>query len=110
MWPPVARPPLLRPLQALEAHDVRFLPQATSWTLETDDALVFDVVFEPAGTAGYADLLQDAETVDLGDDLVARVASPRDLIRMKHAAGRPKDLAQIPALMATLEEWRRRGE
>jgi hypothetical protein len=27
---------------------------------------------------------------------------------MKQAAGRPKDLAQIPALEATLEEQRRR--
>jgi hypothetical protein len=29
---------------------------------------------------------------------------------MKQAAGRPKDLAQIPALEATLEERRRRGQ
>jgi hypothetical protein len=90
--------------------DAPFLAEAVPWTLETRDGLPFDVVFEPAGTAGYADLVQDAATLDLGDGLVVAVASLRDLIRMKQAAGRPKDLAQIPALEATIEERRRRGE
>jgi hypothetical protein len=31
-----------------------------------------------------------------------------DLIRMKEAAGRPKDLAQLPALKQTLEVARKR--
>ena len=90
--------------------DASFLRAGSSWTLETRDGLSFDVIFEPAGTAGYADLVQDAKSLDLGDGLVAPVASLRDLIRMKQAAGRPKDLAQIPALEATMEERRRRGE
>ena len=90
--------------------DAVFLGEATSWTLETGDGLAFDLVFEPAGTAGYEDLVQDAATLDLGDGLVARIASLRDLIRMKQASARPKDLAQIPALVATLEERRRRDE
>lgn len=167
----MARPTLLRPLEALEAHGVRyvvigavaaiaqgypltthdldvtpardpenlerltealrdlgvklrvtdgpavefpleapFLGEAASWTLETADGLWFDVIFEPAGTAGYADLVRDAATLDFGAGLVTQVASLRDLIRMKQAAGRPKDLAQIPALQATLEQWRRRSE
>jgi hypothetical protein len=87
-----------------------FLGKATSWTLETQDGLWLDVVFEPAGTTGYADLVQDAAILDLGEGMVVAVASLRDLIRMKQAAGRPKDLAQIPALEATLEQWRERGE
>jgi hypothetical protein len=90
--------------------DVSFLGESVSWTLETRDGLWFDVMFEPAGTAGYADLVQDAVTLDVGEGLVVAVASLRDIIRMKHAAGRPKDLAQIPALEATLEERRTRGE
>lgn len=89
--------------------DASFLAESSSWTLETRDAIPFDLVFEPAGTAGYGDLAQDAATLDLGDGLLAQVASLRDLIRMKQAAGRPKDLAQIPALVATLEERRSRG-
>ncbi|HET8740999.1 MAG TPA: hypothetical protein VFM41_00125 [Gaiella sp.] len=76
------------------------------WTLETADGNTFDLHFEPAGTSGYADLAQDALRLDLGDGLAVAVASLRDLIRMKQAAGRPKDLAQIPALVATLEQQR----
>ena len=90
--------------------DAAFLGGAASWALETRDGLSFDVIFEPAGTAGYPDLVQDAATLDLGDGLEVAVASLRDIVRMKQAAGRPKDLAQIPALMATLEERERRGE
>jgi hypothetical protein len=89
--------------------DASFLGEATSWALETHDGLSLDVIFEPSGTAGYADLVQDAATLDLGDGLLVQLASLRDIIRMKQAAGRPKDLAQIPALEATLEERRRRG-
>lgn len=89
--------------------DPVFLGQGSSWTLETVDGTAFDLVFEPAGTSGYPDLVQDAATLDLGEGLEVAVASLRDLIRMKQAAGRPKDLAQIPALVATLEEQRRRS-
>ena len=91
------------------AAEPELLGESASWTFETREGVAFDVMFEPAGTAGYTDLLQDATTLDLGDGLIARVASLRDIIRMKQAAGRPKDLAQIPALEATLEERRRRG-
>jgi hypothetical protein len=90
--------------------DAEFLAKSTTWTLETRDGVLFDLIFEPAGTAGYADLVQDAITLDLGEGLVVQVASLRDLIRMKQASGRPKDLAQIPALEATLEAQRRRAE
>jgi hypothetical protein len=90
--------------------DAALLAEATSWTFETSDGLSFDVIFEPAGTAGYADLAHDAVTLDLGEGLLVPVASLRDLIRMKQAAGRPKDLAQIPALEATMEAERRRAE
>ena len=52
-----------------------FLAEATSWTLETHDGLSFDVIFEPAGTAGYADLVQDAATLDLA--MASSSRSPR---------------------------------
>jgi hypothetical protein len=87
--------------------DAGFLGQGASWTLETADGLAFDLVFEPAGTSGYPDLAQDAAILDLGEGLLVAVASVRDLIRMKQAAGRPKDIAQIPALEATLEQQRK---
>lgn len=88
--------------------DAGFLGQGLEWTLVTLDGDSFDLLFEPAGTSGYADLAQDAVRLDLGDGLEVAVASLRDLIRMKQAAGRPKDLAQIPALLATLEARRER--
>lgn len=88
--------------------DALFLQEAASWNLETRDGVSFDVIFEPAGTAGYTDLVQDAVRLDLGEGLVAAVASLRDIIRMKQATGRPKDIAQIPALMETLEQLRAR--
>ena len=48
----------------------------------------------PAGTLGYDDLMKSAVDVDL-DGLVVAVASIDDLIRMKRAAGRPRDLAEL---------------
>ena len=63
-------------------------------------------MFTPAGTGGYADLKRDADLMDLGDGLVVLVASLRDVIRSKEAAGREKDIAQLPILRRTLEEIR----
>jgi hypothetical protein len=44
----------------------------------------------------------------LGKGLVVTVASLRDVIRSKEAAGRDKDLAQLPLLRRTLEQIRER--
>ncbi|MGH2596838.1 MAG: hypothetical protein ACRDH7_12850 [Actinomycetota bacterium] len=57
----------------------------------------------PAGTLGYDDLTKDAVAVDL-DGLVVSVASLDALIRMKRAAGRPRDLAELEILGALREE------
>jgi hypothetical protein len=86
----------------------RSLTKAAIWTLRTDLGDL-DLVIEPAGTQGYDDLRRDAETVDLGDGLVVQVASVRDLIRMKEASGRAKDMAGLPALRAVLERTERSG-
>jgi hypothetical protein len=80
--------------------DADFLGRMDVWTLTTD-AGDLDIVFAPAGTRGYRDLLADAMEVDLGARVL--VASLRDVIRSKEAAGRPKDIAQLPALRQTLE-------
>lgn len=85
--------------------DPRLLAQSDLWSLTTD-AGDLDLVFTPAGTAGYSDLRRDALELDLGVSVL--VASLRDVIRSKEAAGRPKDLAQLPALRQTLEVLRRR--
>jgi hypothetical protein len=85
----------------------RFLRDVLSWTLETRLGDL-DLVFEPAGTGGFEDLKRDALDVDLGDGVVVSMASLRDVIRMKEAAGREKDQAQLPALRRTLELIRER--
>jgi hypothetical protein len=85
--------------------DARMLAQADVWTFTTRYGDL-DLVFTPAGTRGYPDLRRDAVEIDLGVPVL--VASLRDVIRSKEAAGRPKDLAQLPALRQTLEVIRER--
>ncbi len=52
--------------------------------------------FRPTGTEGYEDLATNAIVVHFaGHDVV--VAALADVVRSKEAAGRPKDLATLPA-------------
>ncbi len=76
-----------------------------SWTLITT-AGDLDLVFMPAGTAGYDDLAQSASGLAITDegDLIVQVAALADIIRSKEAAGRDKDRAALPLLRRTLEE------
>ena len=66
----------------------------------------FDISFLPAGTTGYEDLVRKAVQVDL-EPVIVPVAALEDVIRSKRAAGRPKDLEQIPTLEALLQEIRK---
>jgi hypothetical protein len=83
------------------------LSGAETWTLTTS-AGDLDIAFTPAGTRGYDDLRREASDVRLDRSLVVSVASLRDVIRSKEAAGRDKDLAQLPLLRRTLEQIRDR--
>ncbi len=62
-----------------------------------------DLLGVPAGTTGYDDLRANAVDVDL-DGMVVAFASLDDLIRMKRAAGRPRDLAELEILGALRDE------
>ena len=62
-----------------------------------------DVLAMPSGTLGYGDLAKDAQLLDL-NGLNVLVASRDDLIRMKLASGRPKDLIEAEILGALREE------
>jgi hypothetical protein len=85
--------------------DARTLRAGDAFTLQTD-AGDLDLLGTPAGTDGYADLARTATLTDLGGVRVL-VTAVDDLIRMKRAAGRPKDLIEVEVLGALRDE---RGE
>jgi len=78
--------------------DVRTLRHTSILCLETDLGIV-DVLAAPDGAPPYAELRARAERMSLGDFAIL-VASIEDLIAMKRAAGRNKDLADIDELEA----------
>jgi hypothetical protein len=82
--------------------DARTLRAGDSFTFSTD-AGAFDIIGTPAGTTGYDDLERSAEPTDL-DGVTVLVAAIDDLIRMKRAAGRPKDRIELEVLGALREE------
>lgn len=69
----------------------------------TTDLGDLDLLALPAGVAGYDELARSAELVDLGDTSVL-VTTLDDLIRMKTAAGRAKDRAEVEILAALRDE------
>jgi hypothetical protein len=82
--------------------DARRLRASDTFTLETD-AGDLDLLGSPAGTDGFADLARGASRTNLGG-IDVLVASVDDLIRMKRAAGRPKDLIEVEVLGALRDE------
>ena len=85
--------------------DPGLLENAAVWTLITKHGDL-DLVVSPAGTAGYQDLIRDADELKVATepDLAVQVASLADVIRSKEAAGREKDRAALPLLE---EPWKR---
>ena len=78
---------------------------ANSQTLPlTTNAGALDLLAVPAGTRGFDELAANAATFDLGESLLVTVCSLDDLIRMKRAAGRPKDRIELEVLTAVREE------
>ena len=61
-----------------------------------------DIIYRPAGTRGFRDLAKSTLPQDTGSAQV-QVASLEDVIRSKQAAGRPRDLEQLPTLRRLLE-------
>lgn len=82
--------------------DGQTLAAGDSFTFVTDVGDL-DVLGTPAGVAGYGDLLPNSVVVDL-DGVKVRVAALDDLIRMKRAAGRPRDRAHLEILLALRDE------
>lgn len=82
--------------------DVPFLRSAERFTFVTSFGPL-DLLVAPDGTDGYADLVRTADEVAIGDVRVL-VASIDDLIRMKEAAGRPKDRYALELLEVLRED------
>lgn len=71
--------------------------------LRSTDVGGIDILAMPAGVEDYEELVREAVPVDLGDVVVQVCALP-DLIAMKRAAGRPKDLIEVEVLSALRDE------
>lgn len=86
--------------------DARTLASGDSFTFTTDLGDL-DCLGTPTGTNGYEDLKQAAEPMKVGG-IEILVTSLDDLIRMKRAAGRPKDRIEVEILGAVRDERGRR--
>jgi hypothetical protein len=83
--------------------DRRTLERGDSFTFTTDYGDL-DILGTPAGVTGFDELDANAVDADLDAGLTVRVASLDDLIRMKRAAGRPKDRVELEILGALRDE------
>jgi hypothetical protein len=82
--------------------DARTLRAGDAFTFTTDVGWL-DLLGTPSGTSGFDDLARTADAFDLFEQRVL-VASVEDLIRMKRAAGPPKDLLAVEELGALRDE------
>ncbi len=87
------------------SHSGRSLAAARVWNLVTGYGPM-DLAMVPDGTDGYEDLIRGAQDIEAFGVKVS-VASLRDLIRSKEAAGREKDVAHLPILYQSLQELER---
>jgi len=85
-------------------------------TLEAGDHFTFetslgplDCLGTPLASGGYRDLIQGSTTMNV-EGVEVPVASLEDVMRLKRAAGRPKDRAELEILAALQEVRARRGD
>lgn len=88
--------------------DAESLKKGNHFTFETDIGSL-DILGTPAGVEGFEALYRAGSDMEVRGVSV-RVASIDDLIRMKRAAGRPKDRVELEILGALREELEARGE
>jgi hypothetical protein len=106
---------VLRDLQATYRHDPRRLHPAESHLVTAGHQLLSTIHgdLDCLGAVGdgqsYEDLLEHAPEVELEKGLIVRIIDLPTLIDLKEKAGRPKDVAALPVLRATLAETLRRS-
>jgi hypothetical protein len=76
--------------------DAKMFPRAKLWQFATSHGDL-DVMHDAPGTPPFASLRGRALIIALGEHTIP-IASRDDLINMKRAAGRPRDLSDIAAL------------
>jgi hypothetical protein len=86
--------------------DAVTLTKAQNFTFMTDVGPL-DVLGVPAGVKDFDELAVNATSFDLGGGVIVSVTDLDDLIRMKRAAGRPKDRIELEILTAVREERER---
>jgi len=87
------------PAELPDLLDASALLLGGTFTLATDFGPL-DLLGEPPGTRGYSDLASSATPIEL-DGLPVLIASREAMLRMKRAAGRPVDQADILILEDT---------
>jgi len=83
--------------------DARTLRAGDHFTFETV-AGNLDLLGSPSGVGSFEALLRASTGMEIARGLTIPVASLYDLIKMKRAAGRPKDLIEVEVLSALQDE------
>jgi hypothetical protein len=84
--------------------DAETLKMGDHFTFDTD-AGALDILGHPSGVpGGYEELERAADRLEIAMGVTVSVASIDDLIRMKRASGRPKDLIEVEVLGALRDE------
>jgi predicted nucleotidyltransferase len=102
----------LQRLNAVARHDPRRLRfdkthlQTRGHKLSTTDAGPLDILGSINENVSYEDLIVQSDELEVAGSVV-RVMSLEDLVRLKRELGRPKDVAMLPVLEATLREKKR---
>jgi len=105
---------VLDELQAVYRHDPRRMRPAESHLTTAGHQLLstkhgdLDCLGAVGDDSSYEDLLDRAPRLELERGLFVRVLDLPTLIELKERGGRPKDLAVLPVLRATLAETLRR--
>jgi hypothetical protein len=88
-----------------DRHSLEF---GTNFTLVLQEGEEVDLLGEMSALGGYDAVVDRAVDMEVAGHTV-KVLALEDLIRTKRAAGRPKDLAVLPVLEATLQMQREQG-
>lgn len=83
-----------------------YYPAADLYRVIRDDGLQVDFMAAIHGVRSFEGLRDRADAIDLGGASIT-VASLRDIIKSKRAAGRPRDRAVLEVLEKALEEKER---